>query len=169
MGEHPSEHPAAPELVLDVDGASTVIAPGRTYRIGRDPDSDVVLTDARVSWHHAVLRADDGHWTVQDEHSTNGTFSDGVRVSERDVGPGSVLRFGHPADGPRVALSATRATSGGASRERRGPAAWFGESPARARRTGRHARPRGAGEPGGRSGPPADDSGTAYVPRVPAD
>ncbi|MFI5685140.1 FHA domain-containing protein [Streptomyces sp. NPDC051636] len=97
--------PTAPELVLETDTGSTVMSPGRDYHVGRDPASDIVLDDARVSWHHAVLRPADGHWTLEDEHSTNGTYADGRRVHARGVGPGSVIRFGNPADGPRAVLA----------------------------------------------------------------
>ncbi|MEU3980720.1 FHA domain-containing protein [Streptomyces sp. NPDC026672] len=96
--------PTAPELVLETDTGSTVMSPGRDYHVGRDPLSDIVLDDARVSWHHAVLRPERGHWTLADEHSTNGTYADGHRVRESGVGAGSVLRFGSPADGPRAIL-----------------------------------------------------------------
>ncbi|MEH0420667.1 ABC transporter ATP-binding protein/permease [Streptomyces sp. B21-083] len=96
--------PTAPELVLETETGSTVMSPGRDYHVGRDPLSEIVIDDARVSWHHAVLRPEDGHWTVEDENSTNGTYADGMRVQERDVGPGSVLYFGSLADGPRAVL-----------------------------------------------------------------
>ncbi|MFF8840673.1 FHA domain-containing protein [Streptomyces sp. NPDC015130] len=106
MGERPVA-PAAPALVLEIDGDATLMDPGRVYRIGRDPTSDVVLSDARASWHHALLRAVGGHWDLTDEHSTNGTFTNGLRVAgAREVGPGTVVRFGHPEDGPRAVLSA---------------------------------------------------------------
>ncbi|MFD5733155.1 FHA domain-containing protein [Streptomyces sioyaensis] len=98
--------PTAPELVVESDGGTQVMDPGRVYHVGRDPASEVVLSDARVSWHHAVLRAKAGHWTVEDEGSTNGTYADGRRVQESGVGPGSVIRFGNPADGPCAVLSA---------------------------------------------------------------
>ncbi|MFB8076772.1 FHA domain-containing protein [Streptomyces sp. NPDC056013] len=105
MGERPVV-PAAPDLVLEIDGDATRMTPGRVYRIGRDPTSDIVLADARASWHHAVLSAPAGHWTLADENSTNGTFTDGLRVDgPREVGPGTVVRFGHPEDGPRAVLS----------------------------------------------------------------
>ncbi|KQX49906.1 MULTISPECIES: FHA domain-containing protein [unclassified Streptomyces] len=107
MGERPVA-PAAPELVLEIDGDATRMDPSRVYRIGRDPTSDVVLSDARASWHHAVLGAVNAHWTLTDEGSTNGTFTDGTRVAgAREVGPGTVVRFGHPVDGPRAVLSAS--------------------------------------------------------------
>ncbi|MCD2468810.1 FHA domain-containing protein [Streptomyces sp. MBT42] len=105
MGERPVV-PAAPDLVLEIDGDATRMIPGRVYRIGRDPTSDIVLADARASWHHAVLSAPADHWTLADENSTNGTFTDGLRVDgPREVGPGTVVRFGHPEDGPRAVLS----------------------------------------------------------------
>lgn len=103
MGER-SAAPTAPELVLETDTGSTVMSPSRDYHVGRDPLSDVVIDDARVSWHHAVLHAERDHWTIEDEHSTNGTYADGQRVQEWDVGVGSVLRFGSVTDGPRAVL-----------------------------------------------------------------
>ncbi|MFI9062253.1 FHA domain-containing protein [Streptomyces sp. NPDC053429] len=96
--------PAAPELVLETARGSTPISPGRTYHVGRDPLCEICLDDARVSWHHAVLRPDGDHWTVEDEGSTNGTWADGHRVHAWSVGPGSELRFGSAEDGPRVVL-----------------------------------------------------------------
>ncbi|MDV5143684.1 FHA domain-containing protein [Streptomyces sp. SBC-4] len=105
MGERPVA-PAAPALILEIDGDATLMDPSRVYRIGRDPTSDFVLSDARASWHHAHLRAVGGHWDLADEGSTNGTFTNGLRVAGvREVGPGTVVRFGHPQDGPRAVLS----------------------------------------------------------------
>ncbi|MDN3024309.1 FHA domain-containing protein [Streptomyces sp. S.PB5] len=97
--------PTAPELVLETEAGSTVMSPSRDYHVGRDPSSDIVIDDARVSWHHAVLRPEADHWTLEDEHSTNGTYADGRRIDEWSVGAGSVIRFGNPADGPRAVLT----------------------------------------------------------------
>ncbi|MGW1052551.1 FHA domain-containing protein [Streptomyces sp. NPDC002521] len=104
MAERPVA-PTAPELVLETDMGSTVMSPGRDYHVGRDPLSDIVLDDARVSWHHAVLRCDHDHWILTDQHSTNGTYADGHRIDRWGVSPGSVIRFGNPADGPRAVLA----------------------------------------------------------------
>ena len=103
MAERPAA-PTAPELVLETEAGSTVMSPGRDYHVGRDPLSDIFIDDARVSWHHAVLRPEAGRWTIEDENSTNGTFADGRRIHERGVGPGSVIRFGNPSDGPCAVL-----------------------------------------------------------------
>lgn len=80
------------------------MSPGREYHVGRDPLSDIVIDDVRVSWHHAVLRSSDGHWSIEDEGSTNGTYSGGRRIGACDVGPGALIRFGHPDDGPQAVL-----------------------------------------------------------------
>ncbi|MGW5431313.1 FHA domain-containing protein [Streptomyces sp. NPDC004059] len=104
MAERPIA-PTAPELVLETDTGSTVMSPGHDYHVGRDPLSDIVLDDARVSWHHAVLRCRHDHWTLTDRHSTNGTYADGRKISEWGVRPGSVIRFGNPTDGPRAVLA----------------------------------------------------------------
>ncbi|MGW7368243.1 FHA domain-containing protein [Streptomyces sp. NPDC054841] len=103
MAERPAA-PTAPELVIETDGGSTLMSPGRVYHVGRDPMSEIVLDDARVSWHHAVLRTVAGQWTLEDAHSTNGTYAEGSRIQESDVGPGTVIRFGNPDDGPRAVL-----------------------------------------------------------------
>ncbi len=59
-------------------------------RMGRDPDSDVVVDDLLVSRRHAELRRVDGSFEVADLGSHNGTFVNGNRVeravlAERDV------------------------------------------------------------------------------------
>ncbi|MEV6114454.1 FHA domain-containing protein [Streptomyces sp. NPDC052109] len=104
MAERPIA-PTAPEFVLETDTGSTVMSPGHDYHVGRDPLSDIVLDDARVSWHHAVLRCDHDRWTLTDQHSTNGTYADGRRIDEWGLRPGSVIRFGNPTDGPRAVLA----------------------------------------------------------------
>ncbi|MCS0606393.1 FHA domain-containing protein [Streptomyces sp. LP11] len=112
MAERPAA-PTAPEIVLETDTGSTVMSPGQDYHVGRDPLSDVVLDDTRVSWHHAVLRCAHDHWTLADEHSTNGTYADGVRIEQWEVRPGSEVRFGNPTDGPRALLAGAPAPAPG--------------------------------------------------------
>ena len=63
--------PPALEVRLGYDGS---LPAGHSYEIGRDPQCDIVVTDARVSWHHAVLRTENGRWVLVDNGSTNGTY-----------------------------------------------------------------------------------------------
>jgi pSer/pThr/pTyr-binding forkhead associated (FHA) protein len=54
---------------------------GQEYHIGRADGADIPLTDARVSWDHAVLRAEGSEWVLQDNGSRNGTFLGSDRVT----------------------------------------------------------------------------------------
>ncbi|MEV7027155.1 FHA domain-containing protein [Kitasatospora sp. NPDC093558] len=104
MGQR-SGAPAAPPLMVVTDTDSQLIDPGRSYHLGRDPTSEIVLDDPRVSWHHAVLHATGDHWQLEDVGSTNGTYDDGRRIVTEDVGPGTRVRFGNPADGPSATFA----------------------------------------------------------------
>jgi len=73
---------------------------GTTYRIGRDPKSDIVMTDSRVSWRHAVLRVDGDAWIIEDLGSTNGTFLGLQRLDRIEISAECVVRLGNPDDGP---------------------------------------------------------------------
>ena len=73
---------------------------GTTYHIGRDPKSDIVMTDSRVSWQHGVLRVDGDTWIIEDLGSTNGTFLGLQRLDRIEIGAECVVRLGNPDDGP---------------------------------------------------------------------
>jgi cytochrome P450/NADPH-cytochrome P450 reductase len=59
-----------------------------------------VVTDARVSWHHAVLTSEGGQWVLADNGSTNGTYAGDRRVDRIEIAGECLVRLGHPADGP---------------------------------------------------------------------
>lgn len=68
--------------------------------IGRDPQGEVVLTDAGVSWRHCRLEDRGDAWALIDLGSTNGTVVNGRRQTESILGQGdrivlgrTVLRF----------------------------------------------------------------------------
>jgi ABC-type multidrug transport system ATPase subunit len=73
---------------------------GTTYHIGRDPKSDIVMTDSRVSWRHGELLFDGGTWIIKDLGSTNGTFLGLRRLDRIEIGAECVVRLGNPDDGP---------------------------------------------------------------------
>ena len=75
---------------------------GGICRIGRDPDSDIVIKGAKVSRHHAIIHAqDDSEFWLIDLGSTNATYVNDQRVLQptrlRDgdqmVIVGAVFRF----------------------------------------------------------------------------
>ncbi len=97
-----------PALVVRTQGSDRSLQAGPSYRIGRDPESDIVVDDSRVSWQHAVLRFDQSDrsaWVLQDAGSTNGTFLGSRRVSQLTITDNCELRLGHPDDGPAVSCS----------------------------------------------------------------
>jgi ABC transport system ATP-binding/permease protein len=82
------------------------LRPGASYRVGRDPGSDIVVADPRVSWEHAIVRNDQSGWVLEDLRSTNGTFSEGRRISRIRIEGDSQFRLGHPEDGALLACFA---------------------------------------------------------------
>jgi pSer/pThr/pTyr-binding forkhead associated (FHA) protein len=71
------------------------LSSGASYRIGRSSRCAFVLTDLSVSRNHAEITVDDTRVLVKDLDSRNGTFVDGLRVTEAEVKPGQALRFGN--------------------------------------------------------------------------
>lgn len=69
----------------------------RTVSIGRDPASDLPLTDSLVSWHHARIEDRGDSWTLFDLESTNGTTVNGERTSEIALRPNDRVVFGNTA------------------------------------------------------------------------
>src|SRR5262249_58553324 len=88
----------------------------RSYLIGRDPQCDIVITDDRVSWQHAVLAVQGGRWVLVDNGSTNGTYADGRRVARIEIDTECVARLGHPGDGPVLTCTVTKSGQGGPGR-----------------------------------------------------
>lgn len=65
----------------------------------------MVLDDARVSWRHATVRWGGGSWIVEDHGSTNGTYVQGQRIQQVEIGPGAAVHLGNASDGPRLNVS----------------------------------------------------------------
>jgi ABC-type multidrug transport system ATPase subunit len=91
-----------PALVVRTQGSDRSLEAGRSYSIGRNPESDIVVNEARVSWQHAVLRLEGATWLLEDVGSTNGTFLGTQRVHRVEITKDCVLRLGHPDDGQRL-------------------------------------------------------------------
>ena len=140
MSERLVSPPDAPALVVKTQGTDQTLRAGSEYRVGRDPASDIVISDSRVSWQHAVLRVDGQAWIVEDTGSTNGTFLGTRRIGRVEVAQSAVLRLGHPEDGPVMMLAlahpdGARPPTGQSSVDRRPTAVM--RAPARVMRIGR--------------------------------
>ena len=71
-GRKPYSGVTAPPLVVRAQGSDRSLKPGPAYLVGRDPLCDIVISDAHVSWQHAMLRLENGGWVLADNGSTNG-------------------------------------------------------------------------------------------------
>lgn len=69
-----------------------------------------MFDDARVSWRHATISFSGRSWVIEDHGSTNGTFAQGQRIHQLEIGPGSAVHLGNATDGPRLNLSGTAAS-----------------------------------------------------------
>ncbi|OZG57042.1 FHA domain-containing protein [Bifidobacterium tissieri] len=65
-----------------------------TVNVGRDPRSDILLDDSTVSRAHAVFHRVNGHFTVQDAGSLNGTYVNRQRVDEAVLHNGDEIMIG---------------------------------------------------------------------------
>jgi len=81
---------------LSVDGTPKVayLKQGSNV-IGRGTESDLQLLDQGVSRRHADVHVADGHATVYDLGSTNGTSVNGHTIRSQPLQHGDVIRVGH--------------------------------------------------------------------------
>lgn len=66
----------------------------------------MAIEDARVSWRHAVVRWGGQSWIIEDQGSTNGSYVQGQRIQQSELGPGASVFLGNATDGPRLNFSA---------------------------------------------------------------
>lgn len=62
--------------------------------IGTEPTCHVVLTDQFMSTKHAEIKAENGLWVLRDLGSTNGTYVNDQRISQRELVDNDFIRFG---------------------------------------------------------------------------
>jgi hypothetical protein len=87
--------PAARLRVVDRDGDERVHTfDGSGLTIGRSADNDLVLSDSRVSRHHARISGRRGTLVYSDLGSTNGSRVNGVDVGELVLGAGDRIELG---------------------------------------------------------------------------
>jgi hypothetical protein len=83
-------------------GRSFALEPGGLLNIGRSPPGEdgakdittLVIEDKRVSRLHCQVTNEGRDWVLRDLKSSNGTFVNGERVSERVLQPGDLVQVG---------------------------------------------------------------------------
>jgi hypothetical protein len=75
---------------------SRVRIASQVVRIGRRPDSDIIVPDLGVSKQHAELRRSPaGRYSIIDLGSHEGTYVNGTRVSQQELNEGDIITLGH--------------------------------------------------------------------------
>jgi ABC transport system ATP-binding/permease protein len=121
----PAAPPLGQQLRIQSQGTDRLLQAGAAYRIGRDPQADIVVADPRVSWQHAIVEEQAGSWLLQDAASTNGTFVNRQRVRQVAITADCSVRLGHPDDGPM--LNCSIAGNSHSAPTAPGPASWPGQ------------------------------------------
>lgn len=67
---------------------------GESLTIGRSPDNHLVVDDATVSGHHAVIESTREGYRIRDLDSTNGVWINGRRQKDHLLRPEDLVRIG---------------------------------------------------------------------------
>jgi pSer/pThr/pTyr-binding forkhead associated (FHA) protein len=75
-------------------GRDFIFREGKNHFVGRDPSSDFLLADSRVSARHALFHWTGNDWLLVDLRSKNGTYVNGTKVKEIPLQDEDWLSFG---------------------------------------------------------------------------
>jgi Nif-specific regulatory protein len=70
-------------VIAGKGGGEVHLISGEAFRIGRDPQNDLVVPDSSVSREQCVIEVRDGSFLIRDLESHNGTLVNGVRIREQ--------------------------------------------------------------------------------------
>jgi Nif-specific regulatory protein len=79
---------------VDAAGGSHAVDVGRTIKVGRAPECEVVLDEEGVSRIHCEIRPEGDALALVDLHSTNGTYVNGTRVRDARLRDGDRIVVG---------------------------------------------------------------------------
>jgi Protein of unknown function (DUF3662)/FHA domain len=86
---------AKARLVLATsNGLHTIPLESTLVSVGRGLNNDIILEDGRVSRNHAQIRYRSRRFWVADLGTTNGTFLNGERITERALRTGDIISLG---------------------------------------------------------------------------
>ncbi len=89
------EEPEAKLVVIKAEGLEEEISLEQEELVlGRDEEVDVVVDDKRVSRRHCKILLKDGDFLIEDLGSSNGTFVNGQKVTQRRLEHGDRIQIG---------------------------------------------------------------------------
>ena len=94
------------QLVVEAGGQRRILAVGASLTIGREPDNDLMLSEASVSRHHARIKPADRGWVMEDLSSSGGTWLGSARVATMPLAGKQAFRLGDKDGGGRVVTTA---------------------------------------------------------------
>jgi len=82
-------------VVIDPNGhRSRVAIDPLPFRIGRQPESNLIVRDSRVSRAHARILIENGEYVLEDLASRHGTFVNGKRIARQVLANSDKIEFG---------------------------------------------------------------------------
>jgi pSer/pThr/pTyr-binding forkhead associated (FHA) protein len=81
-------------IISGPDRGKEILVTGNRFRVGKNPDNDLVVADETVSRYHFDVVYEDGGYLVRDVGSTNGTIVDGARIREAYLRSGATVTAG---------------------------------------------------------------------------
>jgi pSer/pThr/pTyr-binding forkhead associated (FHA) protein len=77
--------------LIPIGGGDPIPLLKKSLLVGRRESCDIVLRFSNVSAHHCQLTLTSGYWYVKDLQSRNGVKVNGIKVTEKRLGPGDQL------------------------------------------------------------------------------
>jgi hypothetical protein len=85
----------SPRVVANVNGTvQTIPLPSPVTTVGRDKSSDIQIDSNAVSRNHFQVIFQNGTYTLQDIGSTNGTYLNGIKITQSPLRHGDVIGAG---------------------------------------------------------------------------
>jgi len=91
-------------LIIQWSSGELLVDESDTAIVGRSDSVEITIKHQKLSRHHLLFSFEDGSWRAKDLDSPNGSFIDGIRITEIAVTDGASFALGGPV-GPTLTVS----------------------------------------------------------------